>query len=317
MKNKIPIFFTIDEAYAPYFCVALLSLMDNASKKYNYNIHVVYKDLSKETIDKIKSLENDRFKIIFTEMYRDLRKITNRKENILRENLFTLTIYYRIFIPVMFEEYDKAIYLDSDICVTGDISELYNIELGDNLFGGCSDISCMDNEILCNYFKGNAGIDVSEYINSGILLMNMKELRNCNFEEHFLYLLTKYHFDTICPDQDYINVMSYGRIKHLSNEWNAMPTKGNKIIKNPKIIHYNLFFKPWHFDNVDYEEYFWKYAKNSIFKDNIYKEKENYNKECQEEDLRKLDILIDRGSKIVNNEITFKSIIESGKEKRI
>ena len=87
----------------------------------------------------------------------------------------------------MFPEYDKAIYIDSDTCIPGDISELYNIDLKDNLFGGCTDISCQDNEILCEYFRLNAGVSIKEYINSGVLLMNMKKLREVDFENHFLY----------------------------------------------------------------------------------------------------------------------------------
>ena len=43
--------------------------------------------------------------------------ITDRIENRLRSDYFTMTIYFRIFIPDMYPEYDKAIYIDSDIVV--------------------------------------------------------------------------------------------------------------------------------------------------------------------------------------------------------
>lgn len=316
MKKTIPIFFTIDAGYAPYLSVAIASLIDNASLDYNYNIHVIYESISEQSIKKLKTLETDNAKIIFSEMKDGLDAITNRKENLLRTDFFTLTIYFRIFIPLMFKEYDKAIYIDSDTCITGDISELYNIDLGDNLFGGCNDISIIDNPILCEYVKTNPGVTSDKYINSGILLMNMKRLREVNFESHFLYLLNKYHFDTIAPDQDYINAMAYGNILHLSNEWDAMPTNGEMVFQNPKIIHYNLFFKPWHYDNIDYEEYFWKYADKSLFKDDIYKEKENFTKEKQDEDIKTLDNLVRRASEIINSETTFKKVFESGLEKR-
>ena len=316
MKKTIPIFFTINAEYAPFLSIAIASLIENASKDYNYNIHVVYESITTDAINKLKTLEKDNAKIIFTEMKDGLESITNRKENLLRTDFFTLTIYFRIFIPFMFPFYDKAIYIDSDTCIPGDISELYNYDLKENLFGGCTDISCQDNEILCEYFKVNAGASIKEYINSGVLLMNMKKLREVNFEKHFLYLLNKYHFDTVCPDQDYINAMAYGKIFHLSNEWDAMPTNGHKIFENPKIIHYNLFFKPWHYDNVDYEEYFWKYANKSLFKDDIIKEKENFTQEMKEEDAKTLDNLVKRASEIMNNEITFKKIFDNGIEKR-
>ncbi len=316
MKKTIPIFFTIDAGYAPYLSVAIASLVDNASHDYNYNIHVVYESITEDAMNKLKKLETSNAKIIFTKMKDELESITDRKENLLRTDIFTLTIYFRIFIPLMFPEYDKAIYIDSDTCIPGDISELYNIDLKDNLFGGCTDISCQDNEILCEYFKENAGADIHEYINSGVLLMNMKKLREVNFEKHFLYLLNKYHFDTVCPDQDYINAMAHGKILHLSNEWDAMPTNGLLVFDNPKIIHYNLFFKPWHYDNIDYEEYFWKYANKSLFKEDILKEKENFTKEMQEEDTKTLNNLVNRASEIIKGDLTFKKIFDSWLEKR-
>lgn len=316
-KKIIPVFFTIDAGYAPYLSVAIASLIDNASRDYNYNIHVIYESITDDSIQKIKTLETEYAKIIFSEMKEGLESITNRKENLLRTDIFTLTIYYRIFIPRMFPQYDKAIYIDSDTCIAGDISELYNIELGDNLFGGCNDISCKDNPILSRYFTMNSGASKEEYINSGILLMNMKKLRDVNFEEHFLYLLNKYHFDNVAPDQDYINAMALGKILVLPNEWDAMPTNGNIVFENPKIIHYNLFFKPWHYDNIDYEEYFWKYADKSLFKDEIYKEKENFTKEMQEEDMQILENLVNRANRIMESDLTFKKVFDTGLEKRL
>jgi lipopolysaccharide biosynthesis glycosyltransferase len=217
----------------------------------------------------------------------------------------------------MFPEYDKAIYIDSDTCIVGDISELYNIDLKDNLFGGCTDISCENNEDFCMYFKYNTGVTIDKYINSGVLLMNMKKLREVEFESHFLYLLNKYHFDTVCPDQDYINAMAKGKILYLPNEWNAMPTNGVKVYKDPKIIHYNLFFKPWHIDNVDYEDYFWKYANLSPYKEKIHQVKDGYTKELQLNDWKTLDNMVVRTKEILKNKVNFKTVFENNLEKRI
>ena len=42
MEKTIPIIFTVDDNYIPFFAVALQSLIDNASKEYNYEIKVLY-----------------------------------------------------------------------------------------------------------------------------------------------------------------------------------------------------------------------------------------------------------------------------------
>ncbi len=317
MKKIIPIFFTIDDGYAKFLSIAMASLIENANPQYQYNIHIVYESLSDDSKNKLKTLENDYAKVIFNEMKNGLHEITHRKENMLRADIFTLTIYYRIFIPFMFPEYDKGIYIDSDTVILGDISELYNIDLKDNFFGGCNDISCQDNEILCNYFKEHAGASVDKYINSGLLLMNMKKLREVNFESYFLYLLNKYHFDTVCPDQDYINAIAYGKILHIPNVWDAMPTGKHLLLDNPKIVHYNLFYKPWRYDNIDYEEYFWRYAQKSLFKDEIIKEKESFTEEDAKQDEKDFAMLVARADQIAKSNLRFKKIYEEGLEKRI
>ena len=76
--------------------------------------------------------------------------------------------------------------------------------------------------------------------------MNLKEMRLKNFEGHFFSLLNKYRFDTVAPDQDYINAMCNGKIFYIDQKWNAMPNEDQEPLENPSLIHYNLFSKPWH-----------------------------------------------------------------------
>ena len=112
MQNSkiIPVFFTIDDNFAPFLSVALKSLLDKASQEYFYNIHIVNNGLSEENKNKILSLETDYAKIMFNNMDERLRTITDKKGTRLREDYFSLAIFFRIFIPDCFKEYDKAIY---------------------------------------------------------------------------------------------------------------------------------------------------------------------------------------------------------------
>lgn len=317
MKKEIPIFFTIDNKYAPYISVAIKSIIDNASNKYKYKIIVLHQELSEENIKKISLLENDNFEIKFIPIKDGLDSITDREENRLRCDYFTLTIYFRLFIPDMFPEYDKAIYIDSDIVVPGDISELYNIELGNNLIGACSDKSVVDIPEIARYMEEAIGINKYEYINSGVLLMNLKEMRDKGFGKRFLELLNTYHFDCIAPDQDYLNAMCNGKILYLDEEWDAMPTEGKKPLEHPKLIHYNLFQKPWCYDNIQYEEYFWKYANQTQFYDEIIDYKNNYSEEQKKADQKCLEIIITKGGNMAEKDITFKKVLERGEKIKI
>jgi len=249
-----------------------------------------------------------------------LAGIADREENRLRCDYFTLTIYYRLFIADRFPEYDKGIYLDSDIVVPGDISELYQIELGENLIGACMDRSIVSVPELVDYVEKAVGTSIDHYINSGILLMNLKKMRQTDFCGHFLRLLHTFHFDCIAPDQDYINAMCSGKIVYLDEAWDAMPPEGGAGVpelENPHLIHYNLFQKPWCYDNIPYEEYFWYYAKKSPFYPDIVRFKRKYSDEQKESDRTCLGNLIQKGARLARENKTFRKAFENGEKIRV
>lgn len=313
-KEIIPIFFTIDDGFSPYVSVAIKSLLDNASDKYYYHIHIVHDGLTKKNKERLKALETDCSKIIFSEMDKDLECITNKMSNRLRADVFSLAIFYRIFIPEMFPEYTKALYIDSDTVIPGDVSKLYHIDLEDNIIGAISDTSILHVKELTDYTASAVGVPCPYYVNSGVLLFDMQSLREMQLADKFLYLLNTYHFDSIAPDQDYINVLCKDKVKYVDVVWNAMP---GEEIENPQIIHFNLFQKPWHYKDVLYEDYFWHYAKISGYYEEIKNTLDNFSTDDIIKDEQSLELMIKRAVQIVNSKGTFKEVFESGKEKRL
>lgn len=317
MNKEIPIFFTIDDGYAPFLAVALNSAIKNANPQRCYKAIVLYQDLNATNIAKLKALETDNFKIELTPMKANFEALDDRMSNRLRCDYFTLTIYFRLFIPTMFPQYDKGIYIDSDVVLTSDVANLYDIEIGENLIGACCDLSIADTPPLVAYTENAVGVKSGEYINSGVLLMNLKKMRECNLEGHFLELLNTYHFDSIAPDQDYLNAMCNGKIYYLDASWDAMPNNAKPPLKNTNLIHYNLFSKPWCYDDVQYGDEFWRYAEDSGYIDEIKAYKAAYGEDKKHADTECLELLVRRGSEIPSNEITFKKLHEKGVKIRL
>ena len=317
MNREIPIFFTIDDGYAPFLAVALNSAIKNSNPQRRYNSIVLYQDLNETNIAKLKSLETENFKISLTPMKANFDALDDRMSNRLRCDYFTLTIYFRLFIPAMFPQYDKGIYIDSDVVLTSDIAELYDIEIGDNLIGACNDLSIADIPPLVAYTENAVGVNKHEYINSGVLLMNLKQMREVDLEGHFLNLLNTYHFDSIAPDQDYLNAMCNGKIYYLDESWDAMPNDAKPPLAHTKLIHYNLFSKPWCYDGIQYGEEFWKYAEDSGYLAEIKAYKAAYTEEKKKADSECLELLVRRGSEIPDNEVTFKKLFDAGVKIRL
>ena len=282
MKNKniIPVFFAVDDGYIPFLGIALKSLIDNASDENKYQIKILYTNVSSENIKRIKKYEKENINIEFVDLNKQLEDI---KEKLYTRNYFSNTTYYRLFIPELYPEYKKAIYIDSDtICLT-DIANLYNIDMENNLIAGVPDGAIQAIDVFKDYVERVVGVsDYNNYFNAGIIVMNLEELRKYKFQDKFIYMLGKVRFE-VAQDQYYMNRLCKGRVKLLDFSWNRMPIMG-KQSGDINIIHYNLGAKPWYFDDVLYQEYFWKYAEKTDFYNEIKEIGEKYTEADKEKD---------------------------------
>ena len=287
MENNlevIPIFFAVDDGYMPYLAVALESLIDNASKNYYYSIKILYTNISEDNKQKINKYQRTNVNIEFVDLNYYIEKV---KDKLYTRDYYTKTTYFRLFIANLYPQYDKAIYLDSDIVVLGDISELYNVELGDNLIAAAPDDVIQTTKVFQEYAEKVVGVvDYRNYFNAGILLMNLDEFRKFDFQNKFLYLLETIKF-TVAQDQDYLNRLCKGKVRIIDKGWDRMPIANDDLPREDiKIIHYNLSDKPWHYDNIKYQEYFWKYAERTEYYDFICNVKENYSEENRFKDMQ-------------------------------
>ncbi len=262
MKTVIPIFFSVNDAYSPFLATAICSIKANASRSYTYHIHILTDDVSAENKDRLSALAEEGFIIEFYPLAEQMTTLPGVKQ--LQSHCFdafaTLTIYFRLFIPELFPQYDKVIYLDADLVVPGDISELYQEHLGTKLVGAVADYSIQKIAPFMRYIDRYVGVDHQNYVNSGVLLLNSKRLREVNFAGCFLEMVSQYGLETVAPDQDYLNALCWYGIHYLDPEWNAMPSECLRHMDDPQIVHFNLASKPWLNESVPYDEIFWKYA---------------------------------------------------------
>ena len=126
-KTKvIPIFFAVDDGYIPFLAVALSSLIENSSKEYHYSIKILYTDIKEENKKKISKYEKENVNIEFVDLNYYIEEV---KDKLYTRDYYSKTTYFRLFIPNLYPQYNKALYLDSDIVILGDIAELYNTQI--------------------------------------------------------------------------------------------------------------------------------------------------------------------------------------------
>lgn len=263
----IPVFFASDDNYLPFLAVAMRSLIDNLSPDACCDIHILNNGLTAEKTQPLLAMATDKVAVHLVDVSREIAPLA---EKLNLRDYYTASIYFRLFIPSLFPQYHKAIYLDADIVVNGDIAELYATNLGNRLVGAVPDDIVAGHRDFRNYSDQGLGIPYQQYFNSGVMLMNLDQFRIQEIERKFVYLLNTYHFDTICPDQDYLNILCRNRVLYLDKGWDKMSVN-DEYNGTPNLIHYNMFYKPWQYKNICYQEFFWEYAQKTPYYNDIRK----------------------------------------------
>ena len=259
--NKIPVFFTVDDNYIPYLAIALKSLIDHSKKTNNYDIYVVHNELSNSSKKILRQLVSNRpnFTIRFFNVSLRLQQLALRLDV---RDYYSISTYYRLFLPELFPTIKKALYLDSDIVLRSDVAGLFATELGDNLVGAVPDASVQIIPEFQKYVETVVGMNYKKYFNAGILVMNFKKMREWGFEKKAIKLLQNITFK-VAQDQDVLNYLTKDLVTFVDPKWNVMPL--GERVENPNLVHYNLIFKPWKHKDIMYEEYFWDVARKLDF----------------------------------------------------
>ncbi|MDR2600754.1 MAG: glycosyltransferase family 8 protein [Oscillospiraceae bacterium] len=232
--NKIPIVMGFEENNAMPACVAAYSALQTKASSTQYTFYFLVKSkMSENNIEKFNEL---------TELYPE----TQIEYIVISEN------YNKLQIADIIPGLDKCLYLDFDIIVCDDLTDLWDIEIGNNFIAGVKDI-----EISKKRYK-TLGLPTSDqYIETGVLLMNLKLIREEKLVAQYLELFTKRKKTT---EQDILNKVCYNRVKLLPLKYNMVysvitrkklldayfpPFDIEDALKNPTIVQYKGKEKPW------------------------------------------------------------------------
>lgn len=304
MKKTVPIFFACDDKYVPYLDVAIVSLIAHASDENDYKITVLKNDISEAHQAALKKHAKDNVSIEFFDVQEMLEPIRAKLPEVF---YFGVAAYFRLFIETTFPQYDKAVYLDSDVILLSDIAELYDTDVEGYLVGAAYEQNTDRAPMFTEYVENIIGIPHNTYFNSGVMVMNLKEFRAFRVQERFLHMLTTYHFDSLAPDQEYLNVICHGRVKYLPTGWNKHsfpePPEGEL-----HLCHYALSCKPWHYADTINGEYFWEYAKDSEFYNDLLDEFNNYSDADRQRDRDGFMEIVRSIEEIKKSERTFRKL---------
>ena len=300
----VPIFLTINSAYAPYAAAAIHSLVQHTDPKRYYRVIILHDGLNLVNRWRLRNLVTRNVALQFKKMTRSLYlkaivAYCTRRQKGAGDFFSSAVYYYRAFIPLMFPLYRKAVYIDSDTILRGDIGELYDIDLGDNAMAAMVDPKVTVIPEFRDYVDNALGVPHKEYVNSGVQVMDLRKMRKMKYLSTMIDLIKKYDADLVAPDQDYLNVILRGKILKLDPVWNAEPVKD--LPRNVKLVHFNLFNKPWHYKNVPCERIFWNAAKGTGFLGDLKRQQAAFDAEKQKADHAKVEALIQKAARLAES----------------
>lgn len=259
---------TVDSNYIRPLKVMLASFF--TYHRQENKIFLLYNKVKETELEELKVMIEERGSCFFP---------VRMDENILSDmpvfGYFTKEMYYRLFAGRELPEEKKVLYLDPDMLIRGSLESMYETDLEGNVLAGIEDFAI---KTLLSAHKKELGFsDEEKYINSGVLLMDLDELRKGFCEEDIYRTAEEMKGHLQYPDQDMINLIFRGRIKVLERRYNYNTGYGSGIEmlkyiaggfikekKYPVIVHYMGASKPWHPDYIgkfgkEYRHYLKKY----------------------------------------------------------
>ncbi len=227
-------------------------------------------------------LNSDNFHVRFVDMDEYIQQVGMKDFFISRH--ISMATYFRYFIPEIFHEYDRVLYMDGDVIAADDIAPVFSFDLDGCLLGVVHDADCFCFDEQRRQYQAEAlHIDWQEYFCAGILLYNIPECR--------AFELQKKCFDTqarlVNPplhDQDVLNSVTFGRNRVLPTRWHlmwwilaydkteafrrSMPERCQDYLnaaQNAALVHYGGGRKPWHRPELPFADLWWQTARKSPF----------------------------------------------------
>ncbi len=265
MVEHIPVFYASNENYARACVVSMFSILSNTN--HHIDFYVLDNRIRRSTKRKMRNALKRFNNHTLTFIPIDEKQLHGMPTYL----WFTLTAYFRYYIPELCPNVNKCIYLDVDTIINHDIYDLWNVDLDGHILAAVpAEQGYLQDSNFQKYFQDMGLSNEHVYFGSGIMLFDVDLWRKRQSLSSLLKI-TRYHHDVIkYADQDALNILcSPNKYKPLDTLWGrdirtlAKEMSEYKSIETTcKLVHFDGPIKPWH-KKCFGDWLFWKYAKQT------------------------------------------------------
>jgi len=310
IQPAAPIVFESSGYFIPYLSIALQSMINSSSPDTNYDVIIL--------CDKVKDIDKERLLGLlcdhenFSLRFFDVSGFVSGFIKSARYSYITVN-YYRMALPWILKNYDRAVNLGADILIKKDINTLCTREFTreDAFLAGAPDLG----------YIGRLKEDIPqseldlrfprEYVNADILIFNLKRIRECYSLDEMMAFWQKYHFR--CAEQDALNKLFDGHKEMLDLHWNTYPDRmtstvdimctteeeialWKECLKDPALVHFAAVPKPWSYPVIGYGDDWWKLARQSLYYEEILRRMANQKSKRNSSFREMLDLTLPKGT---------------------
>ncbi len=264
-EESIVLVCAADDNYAMPLAVMVRSVLENLGSERHLSLFIIDGGIKQHNKQKItRSINSERVEVKW------LQPLTDLLDGLEGYWYITIAMFYRLLIPDLLPQYQKAIYLDTDLILNEDLGKLWDIDIGEDYLLAVGELypSLKIQELTSSDISSTATIDCPalqlpinfKAFNSGVLVINLEKWRAENLGRKIIeYLVTNRPYGRT-TDGDGLNIMLRNRWKAIDPRWNQTPgiyeyqsrqdssfsaAEFQNIVDNPYIIHFAHPGKPW------------------------------------------------------------------------
>ena len=272
-KPDLPIHIAMatDNNYIFPAIVSMTSILENKNPNTKIDFYIMLSgDITQESKNKILSLQDKYSNCNIT-----LINMKEKMKEFYTSGHIKTATYYRLMLPSLLPHLDKVLYLDVDIIVRKDLSELFNYNVDNFYLAGVVEyqgdnrhnrLKWRLSRIKDDFYMQKYGENIykKSYINAGIAIFNLNKMRKDNIEPKLLECAKSYNHLT--HDQCALNLVCYNKILNIPSVYNSSPQ--DNYDSNQVIVHYLGKNKPWSSPESKNADLWWEYAqKTDYFKE--------------------------------------------------
>ena len=210
--NTFHVAFASNDAYVPYLAVTLQSLLSYQVQVEGreWHVHVLTDGVSEGNIRMLEEIVGNR-----ADFQLEVHVVSTSSFSELPDVGYSIYTYLRFLLPTVLSSVERVLYLDVDLLVHADISELFLAPLD-------TAIAAVPEFWNKKHRKKWQLPEDTFYFNAGVLLMNLSMWREKDYAKKLIDWCEAHQKQLSFPDQDALNVVLQGDVSWLPLRYNVM-----------------------------------------------------------------------------------------------